>query len=172
MYKDMKNITLTQIFTKKNSILILIFFLILGLSLVFLSGEKEDAESLNSDIGFDEEEYEINLEKRLKKIVEEISGVGEVNVMVTLEGSAFYSYATDTTQDMKKEGDSKRESTVVLSTGSSSTKEAVVSGYTLPKVKGAAVVCSGNISTTVRAKVISVVSAALGISSARICVTN
>ncbi len=172
MYKDMNNVTLTQLFSKKNSIIILIAFLVLGIILVFLSdGEKKESNP-STDIGFDEEEYEINLEKRLKKIVEEISGVGEVNVMVTLEGSAFYSYATDMTQDFGKEGDSKRESTVVLSTGTSSTKEAVVSGYTLPKVKGAAVVCSGNISSSIRAKVISVVSAALGISSARICVTN
>lgn len=168
----MNNIAFTQFFTKKNSIVILIIFLALGITLVFFSDKNEEQHVVSTDIGFNEEEYETNLEKRLKKIVEEISGVGEVNVMITLEGSAFYSYATDTTQDMGKEGDSKRESTVVLSTGNSSTKEAVVSGYTLPKVKGAAVVCSGNISSSIRAKVISVVSAALGISSARICVTN
>lgn len=155
---------------KKN--LILVLLLIVGLCLIFFSGEKNNNEAVGTDLGFDEEVYEQSLEKRLKRIVEEIDGVGEVSVMVTLEGSATYSYATDISQDNGKEGSSKKESTIVLSTKASSIKEAVISGYTLPKVKGAAVVCSSNLSATLRAKVIGVVSAALGISSAKICVTN
>ena len=165
-------ITITKLFNSKKKNFLLLFLLILGMILVMLPGEKKVKKTAETSIGFDEEAYEKALENRLKSIVEKIDGVGEASVMVTLEGSALYSYATDTSQDNGKDGNSKRESTIVLSTKASSVKEAVISGYTLPKVKGAAVVCSYDLSASLRAKVIGVVSAALGISSARICVTN
>lgn len=164
--------TLMQLFNNKKKSALLVLILLVGVLLVLFSGENKSEKISQTNIEFDEEEYEEILENRLTSILEKIDGVGEVSVMVTLEGSALYSYATDTSQDNGKEGNSKKESTIVLSTKSSSVKEAVISGYTLPKVKGAAVVCSSDLSATLRAKVIGVVSAALGISSARICVTN
>ncbi len=164
---------LNELFTSKNTTIIFILIFLLGLLLVLLpSNEKEKNTTIENTLRFDEEEYEKNLEKRLREIVEEIDGVGDVRVMITLEGSATYSYATDVTHDVSEKGNSKKESTVVLSTGTSSTKEAVISGYTLPKVKGAAVVCSKELSATLKGKVLEVVSAALGISSAKISVTN
>ena len=164
---------INELFTNKKISIIFIVIFILGLLLVFVpSNDKEKKTPMEETLRFDEEAYEKNLEKRLREIVEEIDGVGDVRVMITLEGSATYSYATDVAQDVSEKGNSKKESTVVLSTGTSSTKEAVISGYTLPKVKGAAVVCSKELSATLKGKVIEVVSAALGISSAKISVTN
>ena len=164
---------LNELFSGKNTTVIFILIFLLGLLLVLLpTKENEKKTHTESPLRFDEEEYEKNLEKRLREILEEIDGVGDVSVMITLEGSATYSYATDVTQDVSEKGNSKRESTVVLSTGTSSTKEAVISGYTLPKVKGAAVVCSRELSATLKAKVLEAVSASLGITSAKISVTN
>ena len=165
--------TMNEIISDKRTIAIFIVVFIAGLVLVMLPSNKKSAGVSSDDtLRFDEEEYEKNLETRLQKIVEEIDGVGNVEVMITLEGSAVYTYATDTTQDVSEKGSSKKESTVVLSTGTSSTKEAVISGYTLPRVKGAAVVCSNELTATLKSKVIGVVSAALGISTAKICVTS
>lgn len=165
--------TWNSYFTKKNSVFLLVLLLVVGLIMVLFSSKEETNQSPSSrEISFEIEGYEEDLEKRLKGIIEKIDGVGSVSVMVTLKGSAFYSYATDTSQDLGKDGDSKKESTVVLSSENTSKKEAVVSGYTLPEVKGAAVVCSNKLSDTLRKRVIDVVSASLGISSAKICVTN
>lgn len=164
---------MTEFFKKKNLLFLFLLLFVIGLLLVLFSQEdKKEEETVSSELEFDEERYEEMLEKRLKTIIEKMDGVGEVSVMVTLEGSALYTYAIDTTQDISPDGDSKKESTVVLSTTESSNKQAVISGYTLPKVKGASVVCSNTLSATQRSNVISVVSAALGISSAKICVTN
>lgn len=164
---------INEFFTNKKISIIFIFVFIIGLLLVLLPSEEKDKKSSAEEtLRFDEESYEKNLEKRLREIIEEIDGVGDVRVMITLEGSAMYEYATDIAQDVSEKGNSKKESTVVLSTGTSSTKEAVISGYTLPRVKGAAVVCSKELTATLKGKVIGVVSAALGISSAKISVTN
>ncbi|MBE6701400.1 MAG: hypothetical protein E7582_05890 [Ruminococcaceae bacterium] len=160
-------------FVKRNyKLIVALLFLLLGVLFVLFSEPKDNTENKKEEKTFDENEYEKNLEQRLKKIVEEIDGVGEVSVMLTLEGSAIFSYATDVSQDTKAEGDLRKESTVVLSLDGSSKKDAVVSGYTLPEVKGAAVVCSNTLSPTLQSKVIGVVSAALGIPTSKIFVTN
>ena len=160
-------------FVKRNyKLIVALLFLLLGVLFVLFSEPKDSTENKKEEKTFDENEYEENLEQRLKKIVEEIDGVGEVSVMLTLEGSAIFSYATDVSQDTKAEGDLRKESTVVLSLDGSSKKDAVVSGYTLPEVKGAAVVCSNTLSPTLQSKVIGVVSAALGIPTSKIFVTN
>lgn len=161
-----------DLFKKNNAGFLLILLFLLGILLILFSGKEEKKEVNVTKMNFDEKEYEEMLEKRLKNIIEKMDGVGEVSVMVTLEGSALYTYAIDTTQNISGDGDSKKESTVVLSTSQSNNKEAVISGYTLPKVKGASVVCSKKLSPTQRSNVIGVVGASLGISSAKICVTN
>lgn len=157
---------------KINTGAILGILFALGVALVLLSGKKAVPEDKEIEVIFNESLYEESLEIRLKNILEKIDGVGTVSVMITLDGSALYNYATDTAYDIKSDGDSRKESSVVLSVNGSNTKEAVVSGYSLPNVKGAAVVCSETLSPTLQSKVIGVVSASLGISTGKIFVTN
>ena len=157
---------------KPTPLTIVIVAMILGLLLILFSGKKETTEKSRADEFFNETAYEEELEKRLKGIIEDIDGVGDVKVMITLEGSAVFTYATDVTQDTKSDGDLKKASTVVLSANGTNNKEAVISGYSLPAIKGAAVVCSRTLTPTLQSKVIGVVSAALGISTNKIYVTN
>ncbi len=146
--------------------LIALFVLILS----FRGNGEEKSETVSD--AFDETAYERDLENRLKTLVEKIDGVGNVNVMVTLEGSAVCTYAQDSTQDIGAQGDIKKVSTIVFSAKSASVKEAIVSGYTLPKIKGAAIVCEKKLNASLIEKVIGVVSASLGISTDKIYVTN
>lgn len=163
---------MTEKIKKINVGAIVLILLAVGVIMVLLS-DSEKSESVSETTKMlDETLYEEDLEKRLKEIIEQIDGVGEVSVMITLENSVLYTYATDTAQDTNADGDSKRESTVVLSVKGSNTKEAVISGYVLPNVKGAAVVCSRTLTPALQGKVIGVVSAALGISTSKIYVTN
>ena len=163
---------MTEKIKKLNIGVLAIVLLIVGVAAVLLSDKGGEETEVEAQQLFDEAIYEEELEKRLKSIIEEIDGVGNVNVMITLEGSALYTYAPDVAQDSKSDGDIKRESTVVLSVNGTNSKEAVVSGYSLPNVKGAAVVCSGVLTPTLQGKVIGVASAALGIPTSKIYVTN
>ena len=162
---------MTEKIKRINPIAAVLLLLAVGALMVLFSG-KDKGETVEYEHQFNEVAYEESLEKRLKEIIERIDGVGEVKVMITLEGAAFYTSATDTAQDTKADGNNKRESTVVLSAKGSNTKEAVVSGYSLPNVKGAAIVCSCPLTPTLQGKVIGVVSSALGISTGKIYVTN
>lgn len=159
----------------KSKLLPLVFVLLFftGGAMMLFPKENTEAKDGQELVGvFDETEYEKRLENRLKSLIERIDGVGSVSVMITLEGSAVYSYAKDSKEDVSSDGDVSVDTTVVLSTKSSNVKEAVVSGYTLPKIKGAAVVCEKRLSATLMERVIKTVSASLGISTDKIYVTN
>lgn len=159
----------------KNKMGYVIFAVILMLGIILMTKSPENVEKnidQSPSMIFSETEYEAQLESRLKSLIEEIDGVGEVSVMITLEGSARYSYAQDLNENIGADGDVKKETSVVLSAKSSSIKEAVVSGYTLPKIKGAAVVCENSLNAVLLEKVIGTVSASLGISTDKIYVTN
>ncbi len=159
----------------KSKLLPIVFLLLLflGAFMMVFPNDSPAEKSSQEVVGvFDEAEYEKRLENRLKSLIERIDGVGSVSVMITLEGSAVYSYAKDSKEDVSADGDVRIDTSVVLSTKSSNVKEAVVSGYTLPKVKGAAVVCEKRLSATLIERVIKTVSASLGISTDKIYVTN
>ena len=160
--------------SEKTKIIILLLLVVTGVFLVFFSsvGEEKKAESDLSSVLFDESEYEKKLETRLTELVGKIDGVGMVSVMVTLDGSAIYTFAQNSVEDVSADGDFKSQADIVLSTKGTSTKEAVVSGYTLPKIKGAAVVCSNKLTAKTIEKIIGIVSASLGISTDKIYVTN
>lgn len=159
----------------KSKLLPIVFLLLLFLGAFMMLSDKDSNNETISEktVGvFDETEYEKRLENRLKSLIERIDGVGSVSVMITLEGSAVYSYAKDSKEDVSADGDVSVDTSVVLSSKSSNVKEAVVSGYTLPKIKGAAVVCEKRLSATLLERVIKTVSASLGISTDKIYVTN
>ncbi len=90
-------------------------------------------------------EYERGLEKRLTEILSRIGGVGEANVMVTLDTSEQTEYG--------------KNADMLLS-------------VTAPKVRGVIVVCEGGDSVSVREKVIEAVTGVFGISSLRISVSG
>ena len=163
---------MNEFLLKNKKTVVIGVLLLLGLLLVFVGTPSKKEEKKESGLTFDEEEYEKKLESRLTELLEAVNGVGDVRVMITLEGSATYTYATDVSQDSGSTGSLKRESTVVLSLDGNSKKDPVVSGYVLPRVKGAAVVCTKPLTPTLQAKVIGVVSSALGVSSSKIFVTN
>jgi len=163
---------MTQILKNKGVALLLAFILIIGCVMAISPSKEKQASAEDAPSIFDESVYESQLEERLKKLIEQIDGVGSVSVMITLEGSALCTYAQNSSENIASDGDVKKETNIVLSTKSTSVKEAVVSGYTMPEIKGAAVVCKNKLSAVMLEKVIGTVSASLGISTDKIYVTN
>lgn len=108
-------------------------------------------------------EYEKALTEELEAIISEIKGVGNVSVMVTIEGSSSYVYE----KDVEKADMETKAETVIIGN-----KEALIKRIDNPKVKGVLVVCSGGDSINVKEKVINAVSTVLNISSSRVYVTK
>ena len=120
-----------------------VLILITAFGGIFTGSGERRTDSLSSAQRISEQER--GLEERLSAILSEIDGVGEVQVMVTLDTSEQMQYG--------------RNSDMLLS-------------VTAPAVRGVIVVCDGGGRADVREKVVNAVTGVFGINSLRVSVSN
>lgn len=130
------------------------------------------------------EEYIQALEKKMGDLIDSVDGVGKARVMITLESSAQLVYATeeksrtDRSQDISGEDKRKEQSSddlqsnLVLVDRGSGQKQPLVTTQIEPAVKGVVVVCPGADNKVVGARIVEVVTTALGIGANRVCVVK
>ena len=133
-----------------------IFLIVLGSSLNesesgLQSTQTEDLATLQS--------YEQRLEKEIAALCDEVSGVGQSEVMVQLKSGSRVIYATD----------EKGKPTLV---GSGSSEQALPSTVLPPEIAGVAVVCRGGHSPSTQQTLIALISTALGIPTNRVIVAG
>lgn len=156
---------------------------IIGIFLIFLGdidfAEKEKI-SVSENISL--QQYKYDTEKELTSLLEEIEGVGEVKVMITLESGVenIYVQQEKTANDVRshqtegtKQEDTKTtfENEVVVldkADGNSALVEKTMQSV----VQGVAVVCSGADDIKVVSAVTNSVSVVLNVPTHKICVTK
>jgi stage III sporulation protein AG len=138
--------------------------------LLFGSGgsgtEKSESDPVYELREYDAQKYAEELEGRVRELCSRVRGVGEVSVLVSLKGGYRTVYAFDT-----QSSSSGYKSEIVLS-GGGSDKNAIVCAYENPEIAGIGVVCDGGDDAYVRQQIISLVSAALDVSSNKIFVAS
>ena len=112
------------------------------------------------------EEYRAELESRMEAICSRVAGVGQVEVVVTLDGGFSYVYATD------KKTASGGETVSYVTVGSGDKESPVYLTEKPPAIVGIGVVCTGGMDATVRREVTALLSAAFGVGSNKIYVTG
>lgn len=179
----------SQVFSKDSKwTKAVIFAGFIGIALILLSSllpKTSGNQGSNSEqcATTSSEEYLKQLEEKVQTLVEKISGVGNSNVMITLENGVENVYAnsekksTDNTTDSSSSGTSKAtdknntEQNVVVVDGKDG-KQALVVTQKEPTVKGVVVVCDGGDNLTVVQDVIDAVTTALRITSNRVTVVK
>ena len=151
---------------------------IAGMMLIFISemipDKKPSAETAVSEreAPDDCESFRQHTETELKALLEEIDGVGECEVMVSVEGTTEYVYAENisryTDEDDERKSDKLDENVVIVENNGE--KQALVKKVIRPQVSGVVIVCDGGGNTAVNERVLKAVSTALNISSVRVCV--
>ena len=126
---------------------------LVGVALLILSGDGR-AESPTEEYLRESEVYRAALEEQVAALCTHVSGVSDVRVILTVASGEVAIYAEDA------------DGRVVTAGG-----EAVLSAYAVPEVTGVAVVCRGAERDSVKRELINLLSAALGISSARIYIS-
>ncbi len=165
---------------------VIVVVCIVGIALIFLSGffkssSPQKAES-SPQSSVTADQYADQMETKLTGIITGIQGVGTARVLVTLERNTEYVYATEektsnqTTEDKSgsssvknQVNDSTDRKYIVIKDADGSQKALAVTEVQ-PIVKGVVVVCDGGDNPAVQENVISTVTTALDISSARVCV--
>ena len=159
---------------KKNIILVAIAVLIMVLLLVseFLTPENtENISKENTEIY--SSQYIEKTEKELEALLENISGAGEVEVMITLENcyenvfAKGYSEKNDNKTDSQK---SESEEEYIIIKNGSNNEECLVVKVLQPTVKGVAVIAQGAGNTQVKNAITQTVCALFDISTAKVSV--
>lgn len=153
---------------------------VLGIILIFLSeivpaGEESE---IDPDISGDTisleqaEQYKSGLEQQLTDLISEIKGVGNVKVMVTVNGSLEYVYAekTGVSEESDSQGESYSKNSEITLAAADNDDSPVLKSISMPQIVGACVVCEGADDPLTKEMVLNAVSAALGIPTTRISV--
>ena len=159
---------------KKNIVLVAIAVLIMLLLLIsefFTTDNTENIQKENTEIY--SSQYIEKTEKELEALLENISGAGEVKVMITLENCYENVFAKEYSEKNDNKTDSQKseseEEHIIVKKGSNNEECLVVKVYE-PTVKGVAVVAQGAGSTQVKNAITQTVCALFDISTAKVSV--
>lgn len=163
-------------------IILIISIIILLVANTFLKTKNKEIDSLSEIVelqnpNYFEEDYSTYLEKKLINILSKINGVGNINVMVTLENSSEKIAATNTTTTTEQtlENDSEGgtreiiredQTTQVMTKGNDDSL--LVVKEIKPKVQGVIVVADGAEDPTLKEKLYEAVKTALGITGNKV----
>ena len=161
----------TKIKIHQKNMPILIICLCLGIIFLFLSEYHLDEERGDLSDDFDEDAYTAILEDKLKNILEEMDGVSQVNVMITLEGGRYYRYAIGSSKSLNGSLESS-ETFLQLQKDSGGNSAPILTEVLLPKVKGVSVVCQGAEDDAIRGRMIRLIASTLDLNANQIYVTN
>ena len=118
-------------------------------------------------------QYIEKTEKELEALLENISGAGEVKVMITLENCYEYVFAKGYSEKNDSKTDSQKseseEEYIIVKNGSNNEECLVVKVYE-PTVKGVAVIAQGAGNTQVKNAITQTVCALFDISTAKVSV--
>lgn len=157
---------------------------VLAIALIFLStfmgGTKSSEVAEIPQEEFDTAAYTVKLEAQMKELLESIAGVGNAQVMLTLQSGSENVYVTEENLDLdqtKATGETtaerrSSEKKVLLVEDSNGRRQALLKTTLEPVIRGVVVVCEGGDDPFVVAKATDAVKAALGVSSNRICITK
>ena len=162
---------------------------LVGVALIFLSDfifpkKESQAQPEETRIEYKADEYHEELEKKLEQILKNIEGLEDISVMVTLESTAEYIFASeeksqsDSQQQYNDSGiereqqKSQSENKYILVEGKTGKKDALVQTILEPRVRGVLIVCKGSDNPYIQQKILEAVSKLFDISTTQIYVTN
>lgn len=163
---------------------ILLVLGIVGLCLILLSellAAPAAEETILQSQSEENEVYITNMEEKLSRLVENVSGAGKCHVMITLEQGVQYVYASeskkvvdetqshDGTDSSKIQQKDNSERSIVL-LEENGVSRALVETSKEPQVKGVVVVCDGGNSSIVQERITQLLTTVLGIGSNQVCV--
>ena len=162
--------------TDKKTFFLLVTAGIIVLIIAFTGGgnvgkntDKNTKNTVENDGKTEIEFVENAVAQKIKSLVCEIDGAGNVNVSVSLESTGTIHYAQDVNE--KKENDSIfKDSEYIYTEGNAGQPDGLIVRIDAPVIKGVAVVCDGGESAVIKNEIKSLISSLYDIGSDRIYV--
>ena len=153
-----------EFFYKNRAVALVV---LLGVLLMLLPTGKTEAQQPQQQAAVSQPRE--SLETRLEQILSQVSGAGNVRVLLTQERGETTVYQLDLQEVTDGDRREIRQDTVTV-TGSDRQQEGLLTQVEAPRYRGAVVVCQGGDNPTVRLSVVEAVSGATGLPSNRITV--
>lgn len=153
---------------KKTLLIIAIGFL--GVFLIFISEIFPEKGSEMTQLKAQNEYEFFDTGKELEQIIGKIEGVGDVEVMITYDGTSETVYAYDKSEQKNDTELKKEEEHIIIDKGNA--EDGLLIKEIYPKVTGVAVVCEGGGKPTVKGEITQMLKALYGISSNCISVSE
>ena len=177
-FQDIKE----KIFSSKLNVAFLLG--LVGIILIFISGVFGDSSSKKQEDKFTDieelsEKYVNSIENKLESIISDMLGGTKVQVLVTLDSSAEYIYASETKTDVgvsedkesqRNEQNDSNEKSYVLMKDADGNEAALVVCKMMPEIRGVVIVCESGQTDAVAAAVRLAVKSALNIDENKICI--
>ena len=177
---------LTKIPAKeKNKKMLIAIGLFAGVILIILSfftagSNKNTPGNINLKIDLsriDTESYIKEQERKLCEILKRINGVSDPFVMITLDSSGEYIYASKQSikESKSKDGEMVQrdvQKDIILYEDEKKSKSPILVKEIQPKIKGAAVIYKGINDESTRLKILNLVSTALNLPADKVCVIS
>ncbi len=156
---------------------------VVGIALVFISSafthEKSNVKGKTADNTYTAQEYCRIIENDIEDIVTGITGDRNPTVVITLESSMRYNYASADETDMStsvgestdQSSERKKQSYITVKTADGG-EEALIVAEIMPEIRGVAIICSGGNDNTTAEKIKNAVTAALNITSKRVYISG
>jgi stage III sporulation protein AG len=157
-------------FSGKKKSLILAIIGIIGLALIIFGtfSEKEDKEiSKNTEENINTLEYIERLEHKIGNIAEQITGSGNVRVIVSVSSGTEYIYVSN-----EKQGENSFSKEYITVRTENGADELILFKEIYPRITGVSIACKGGDLPEIQAKLIAVISTSLDIGSNRICIVG
>lgn len=165
-------------FLKKNSMAAFIILgLAAGLILLVISvipqpDRSETASKSNTGNAQIHMETEY-IENKLAALIGKLDGVAEVSVMVTLDSSSEYIYASYQSVKENTSGGSKdAQKEITLAPDGNGAQIPVLVKEIIPKIRGVAIVCRNSSGSGAELDIINLAATALGVPTNKVYVTN
>ncbi len=167
---------LQELFQKEKALKLVVLLGICGIALIGLSSFWEAAPAQEKQAeSVVQEDYSDRLEAELSRIVTAITGEEEPAVVVTLSDNGRSLYASDQRENTRQEDGTaflERETSHILLEDADGNQSALTVTQTQPEIQGVVVVSALADDPAVREKLLTAVCTALGVSTARVCVTS
>jgi len=172
---------------EKNKKTLIVLGLFAGIVLIILSffsasnssGKyKDPAGNIKSNLIItDTETYISALERKLCELLKRVNGVSEPFVMLTLDSSSEYIYASKQSvkESSSKDGEIIQkdiQKDIILYEDEKKSKSPILVKEIQPKIKGVAVICRGISDSNTQLKIINLVSTALNIPANKVYVLS
>ena len=160
---------------KHIEIIIVVIFVLLLLLICFSGSDafgflkqtssKPDASTISSYY-FNTSEYVLTMENKLKNVLSQIKNSGKVEVMISVDDSAMFTFATDDIVTTSGQTISQEKKVILIESDGKSVP--IVIGEKPPNINGIVVISSGASDTKVKLDIISAVQTLIDIDLSKI----